>query len=151
MEKTNTLEVSLRWIKCGTEDYLKSLDLREEVLRKPLGQTLERDQLKEDNAGLLTAWIDKECVGAMVLIEEDSETARMKQVAVALKVQKMGIGKKMTVEFEAEAARRGYKRIYLHARQVAVEFYFKLGYEAFGEEFTEVGIPHRHMQKFIQT
>ncbi len=51
----------------------------------------------------------------------------------------------MTLEFEAEAARRGYKRIYLHAREVALDFYLKLGYEIFGEEFVEVTIPHRHM------
>ena len=55
----------------------------------------------------------------------------------------------MTAEFEAEAARRGYKRVYLHARVIAVEFYVKLGYEVFGEEFIQVTIPHRHMQKFI--
>jgi hypothetical protein len=56
----------------------------------------------------------------------------------------------MTAEFEAESARRGYKRVYLHARVVAVDFYLKLGYELFGEEFIEVNIPHRHMQKFVQ-
>ena len=55
----------------------------------------------------------------------------------------------MTKEFEEESIRRGYSRVYLHAREVAIEFYRKLGYEVFGEGFVEVGIPHRHMQKFI--
>lgn len=86
----------------------------------------------------------------MVLSEEDTDTARMKAVAVAVSRQKRGIGKLMTKEFEAETARRGYKRVYLHARVVALDFYLKLGYEVFGEEFIQVTIPHRHMQKFIQ-
>lgn len=58
-----------------------------------------------------------------------------------------GIGKMMTQEFEAEAVRRGLKRVYLHARATAVPFYAKLGYEVFDEDFMEVGIPHKHMQK----
>jgi predicted GNAT family N-acyltransferase len=57
----------------------------------------------------------------------------------------------MTAEFEAETIRRGYKRVYLHARQYAVDFYEKLGYSTFGEPFDEVSIPHRHMQKFLVT
>lgn len=28
-------------------------------------------------------------------------------------------------------------------------FYVKLGYEVFDEDFIEVGIPHKHMQKYL--
>ena len=52
--------------------------------------------------------------------------------------------KMMTQEFEAESIRRGYTRIYMHARAVALEFYKKQGYEIFGDEFIEATIPHRH-------
>ena len=146
MEKSS---IVLKWLVHGSEEYLKSLDLREEILRKPLGLRLEREDLKEEDAGLLSAWDGVGCVGTMVLSEEDPETARMKAVAVAEGRQKQGIGKMMVAEFEAESARRGYKRVYLHARVIAVEFYLKLGYQLFGEEFIQVTIPHRHMQKFI--
>ena len=44
---------------------------------------LEREELNEEHAGLLSAWDGEECVGTMVLSEEDPETARMKAVAVA--------------------------------------------------------------------
>ena len=74
--------IELRWIKTGTDDYVKMLDLRDKVLRRPLGQVLDRAALREDQAGLLTAWIGDQCVGAMVLKEEDPETSRMMQVAV---------------------------------------------------------------------
>ncbi len=55
----------------------------------------------------------------------------MRFVAVAPERQSQGIGKLMTEEFEAEAVRRGLKRVYLHARGTAVPFYIKLGYEVF--------------------
>jgi N-acetylglutamate synthase-like GNAT family acetyltransferase len=74
----------------------------------------------------------------------------MRFVAVAPERQSQGIGKMMTIEFEAEANRRGLKRVYLHARETAVPFYIKLGYEVFDEDFIEVGIPHKHMQKFLK-
>ena len=74
-------------------------------------------------------------------------TARMMAVAVAPNRQRQGIGRLMNKEFEEEAKRRGYKRIYLHARVVAVSFYENLGYEVYGDEFIQVTIPHRHMQK----
>jgi hypothetical protein len=76
-------DIVLKWIKHGSDEYLKSLDLREEILRKPLGMRLEREVLNEENAGLLTAWDGEECVGTMVLVQEDPDTARMKAVAVA--------------------------------------------------------------------
>jgi len=31
-----------------------------------------------------------------------------------------------------------------------VPFYIKLGYKVFDEDFIEVGIPHKHMQKFMK-
>lgn len=34
-----------------------------------------------------------------------------------------------------------------HAREYAADFYLKLGYEITGDRFTEVGIPHRFMEK----
>lgn len=73
----------------------------------------------------------------------------MRYVAVDPSRQKRGIGKKMNEEFELEAARRGYNRIYLHAREVALEFYDKLNYQRFGEQFIEVGIKHHHMHKML--
>ena len=40
--------IDLRWIKTGTDDYNKMLDLRDKVLRRPLGMVLDRAALKED-------------------------------------------------------------------------------------------------------
>ena len=139
--------VDFRWIKFDSEEYHISLDLREEILRKPLGLKLERDQLKEENANFLTAWNGNKCIGTMVMLKQDDETARMKAVAVSSEFQGKGIGKKMVIEFENEARKLGYKKIFLHARKVVVDFYEKLGYISYGEEFYEVTIPHRKMRK----
>ena len=136
----------MKWItNKDTDLYEQSLVLREQILRIPLGMKLDRESLKEDNVGILTVWDHAECIGTMALYQEDPSTSRMRYVAVQANRQGNGIGKMMTQEFEAESIRRGYSRIYLHARLVALDFYLKQGYEAFGDEFVEVNIPHRHM------
>jgi predicted GNAT family N-acyltransferase len=42
---------------------------------------------------------------------------------------------------------REYGEIILHARETARGFYEKLRYEAEGDSFTEVGLPHLFMGK----
>jgi predicted GNAT family N-acyltransferase len=37
----------------------------------------------------------------------------------------------------------------MHARNTALGFYLKCGYELKEKEFTEVGIPHRYMEKHL--
>jgi predicted GNAT family N-acyltransferase len=50
---------------------------------------------------------------------------------------------------EQYAQEHGYSKIYMHARETAVGFYLKLGYEIEGEPFEEVTIAHRSMLKNI--
>jgi len=67
----------------------------------------------------------------------------MRQVAVSDKHQGLGIGRAM-VEFSERFAREnGYGKISMHARDTAVGFYLRLGYEVEGEPFEEVTIPHQ--------
>ena len=63
----------MKWIsKNDTDLYEKSLVLREQVLRVPLGMKLERESLKEDNVPILTVLDQDECVGTMALYQEDA-------------------------------------------------------------------------------
>ena len=87
---------------------------------------LEDEPFDEDDCKILTVW-DRcgRCVGASVFQVHDQETARMRFVTVASDFRKRGIGKRMTKEFEAETLRRGFSRIYMHARVDALGFYEK--------------------------
>jgi predicted GNAT family N-acyltransferase len=51
------------------------------------------------------------------------------------------------LEAEAEARRRGLKRVKLHARDSAVPFYEKLGYRPDGAWYDALGITHLDMAK----
>ena len=61
--------------------------------------------------------------------------------------QRRGLGARLLGEAENRLASHGARRYYLHARDTAIGFYRKQGYELVGESFEEVTIPHFKMEK----
>ena len=142
--------IEVRWIDHGSADYEKMIDLRDEILRRPLGMSIDRSKLgAEADCHLLAAFDGAECVGTMVMSLDERGVARMRAVAVAESCQGQGIGRQMNSAFESKAKELQLVKIFLHARKVAIPFYVSLGYEAVGEEFDEVSIPHRAMHKSL--
>lgn len=143
--------MDLQWIEWGGTDYAAMLDLREEVLRRPLGLTLDRSALSaERESHLLTAWKDGEIIGCLVLSVE-GHRARMRAVAVKDVVRKTGLGAKLVRELESQAQQLGCTEVYAHARANVLGFYERLGYTIEGDEFIEVTIPHRIVRKQLQS
>ena len=134
----------------GSDEYLAAVELRREVLRRPLGLDYTPEQLATDNdKTIIVAKDEAEVVGTLMLTDEGDGTVRMRAVAVAESRRQEGVGRLMVTESERIACELGFSQMILHARDVAVEFYRRLGYEAEGEEFIEVSIPHRFMQKSL--
>ncbi len=138
-------------IQHGTPTYWDAVQLRLEVLRWPLGLEFTDEELDAEREDLLVGVQDGEkLVGTLVLTSQPSPLGpalKMRQVAVATERQGSGLGTAM-VEFSEQIARdRGYAYMVLHARETAVPFYIRLGYDVIGEAFEEVGIPHLAMAK----
>ena len=132
----------------GSPDYQRAFALREEVLRKPLGLVLNEETLAQDRECFhLVCYVDGQLVASLQHLPKSSHTIGMRQVAVLPHLQGQGIGRAL-VEFAEQLAReRGYLLMTLHARETAIRFYEKLGYERVGEMFEQVTIPHCAMQK----
>jgi len=133
----------------GTPAYDDAIRLRTEVLRDPLGLVFYKEDLaKEYDQYHLVCYSEQSMLlGCLVLLKTDDKTLKMRQVAVEPSCQKKGIGKLLVAESERFAATNGYKIMTLHARDVAVPFYKKLGYQTHGKPFTEVEIKHYKMTK----
>ena len=82
-----------------------------------------------------------------MLVEENPETTRLRQIAVLNDLQGKGIGRALMSFAENLARDRGYKTISMHARKNTVSFFEKMGYKVAGDEFTELTIPHYVMEK----
>jgi predicted GNAT family N-acyltransferase len=142
--------MALKIIDYGTEEYQQMLKLRDTVLRKPLGLQFTPEELEREKSNLhIAAYDDRQMLGCCMLVEEDGQTVRLRQMAVINDLQGKGIGKALMTFAENLARDRGYKRITMHARKNAVGFYEKMGYKTCGGEFEELTIPHFVMEKML--
>ncbi len=138
----------IKQIDHGTKEYQQMIDLRNDLLRKPLNLTFEADELdKEENDILIGAFDEEKMLGCCLLTRVDKHCVRLRQMAVQNNLQGKGIGRAMMNFAETVARDSGYKKITMHARLSAVGFYEKLGYKVKGDEFSEVSIPHYVMEK----
>ncbi|MCY0963099.1 MULTISPECIES: GNAT family N-acetyltransferase [unclassified Streptomyces] len=75
------------------------------------------------------------------------EIGSLGRLAVAKSARGLGVGAALVRAIEAEAARLGLAAVDLGAQTHALAFYERLGYEAYGPEFQDAGIPHRSMRR----
>jgi predicted GNAT family N-acyltransferase len=140
----------LKFIDHGSPEYKAMVDLRMEILRKPLGLSFTEEELaKEKNDILLGAFEDDKLVACCMLTKISDETCKLRQMAVSQKMQRNGIGAALMHFAENVARDAGYRSMIMNARKTAQGFYEKLGYKADGKEFIEVTIPHYEMRKNI--
>ena len=124
------------------------VQLRNEILRKPLGLGFDKAELEEEKEDILMgAFEDDRILGCCVMTRMDARAVRLRQMAVPNNMQGKGIGRALMIFAENIARDLGYKRLCMHARSTAAGFYQKLGYHITGDEFTEVTIPHYVMEK----
>lgn len=126
------------------------VQLRNDILRKPLGLNFTAEELeKEKEEILIGAFEEEKMLGCCMLITTDPTTVRLRQMAVLNNLQGKGIGRALMQFAENIARDRGFRKITMHARKTAVGFYEKLGYQVEGEQFEEVSLPHFIMQKVL--
>ena len=144
--------MNFKIIKYQSKEYEQMINLRTEVLRKPLGLVYTKEQLAMDKEDILIGCFENEntnLVACCILTIKNEDTMKLRQMAVANDLQGQGIGSKLISFTEKVAKEAGYNKIELHARKYAEGFYQKLGYSVVGDEFCEVNIPHFKMEKFI--
>ena len=140
-------EIRIIQINTAHADYVKELELRDEVLRKPIGLSIYDEKLDEAGDVHLLAYSGDAVVGCLILTAVGEGEVKMRQVAVKEKFRGQGVGH-MLVEFSEKTAKdMGYTKIVLNARKESIGFYLKAGYQCCSDEFLEVGIPHRKMCK----
>jgi len=140
--------MALKQLYHGSKDYEKMVKLRYEIMRKPLGLSFTEEELnKEKDDILIGAFEDEEIIGCCLLTRVDANCTRLRQMAVQKNRQGLGIGESMMQFAENIARDRGFKKIVMHARETAIGFYERYGYKTKGDEFIEVNIPHRVMEK----
>lgn len=142
--------MELKQVLYDSPEYRQVVDLREEVLRKPLKISLKDEDLsKEANDAILAAFEGAKIKACLLLTPLENGWYKLRQMAVAAAEQKSGVGRHLVGFAEEWVRNHKGKGIQLHSRYVAIGFYEKLGYQKEGGMFLEVGIPHVLMLKSL--
>lgn len=142
--------MTIKLIDFNSGEYQKAFELRNNLLRKPLGLDLNNDQLDaEKNSFHFCLFENDEIIACLVGTPIDSTNIKIRQMAVSENHQSKGLGKKLMIFAEKNLVEKGFKNFELNAREHAIPFYEKLGYQSIGDIFSEVTIPHIKMIKKI--
>lgn len=133
------------------EELEGCIALRARVFVKELGVPLELELDGEDSNSLHFLVIRQQAILGTARLRSIGDQARIERVAVERAWRGRGLGASLMKEIEAEAARRGFVLVSLHAQCAAEDFYLRLGYLPYGERFMDAGIPHRAMSKRLLT
>jgi predicted GNAT family N-acyltransferase len=141
---------ALRIVASEGEAPPEAVTLRTRVFVGEQGVT-ERDEIdgRDPECIHFIAWRGTEPVACARLRPLGEDRAKVERVAVQRALRGRDLGRRVMQAVEAEAARRGWRRLTLHAQLSVVTFYDRLGWETRGGEFEEAGIRHRAMEKTL--
>lgn len=127
------MKVDIQLIHCSD-----TYEIRHKVLWP--NKLIEHVKIKEDDLAIhLGAFVNKNHIG-VVSIFSNNEDFQFRKLAVLEDFRGYGIGTTLILECIQIAAKKGAKKLWCDARQDAICFYQKLGFEIDSTVFTKSGI-----------
>jgi predicted GNAT family N-acyltransferase len=112
------------------------------VVEQEVPEDEEWDELDESSQHVIARDNAGRPIGTGRLTSEP----RIGRMAVVRDWRGKGVGEAILRVLLENARARHYRSIEIHAQSHAIPFYQRAGFEAYGEEFDECGILHRHMR-----
>lgn len=142
-------DIQIEQILHGSSLYQQAVQLRQAILRTPLGLAFTAEQLAaEKDAIHFVALSEGLVVGAVFLHRYAEDTLQVRQMVVAPAFERRGLGRQLLRAAMAyAAAQKDVREIMMHARVSAAPFYEKEGFQSVGDVFEELTIPHITMVK----
>ena len=125
----------MKIIEPSTPDEIQRYyDLRWKILRAPWNQPCgsERDELESSSRHLMVINSKQAVIAVGRLHFNSIREAQIRYMAVDIAQQRKGVGSLLLDKLEQKAAKLGAARIVVDARESALRFYRKQGYEAEG-------------------
>ncbi|MDP7591726.1 MAG: bifunctional GNAT family N-acetyltransferase/hotdog fold thioesterase [Litorilituus sp.] len=136
----------------NSEEFEKYFQLRWQVLRKPWQQVQgsEQDELELQALHRMIIDDNQQVLAVGRLEKSDHQQGQIRYMAVCETVQGQGFGQQIIKELEKQASQLGFTQLLLNARENALNFYQKLGYQKQGYSHTLFDdIKHYKMTKTI--
>ena len=135
-----------------SEEFERYRDLRWKILRAPFNQPkiTEQDDAGTKDYPIMVCEVDGFPIGVGRAHFISKDKAQIRSVSVEPEWEGKGIGSVVLKELEKIVTDKGARRIIIHARNNAIEFYKKNGYKTIEPSYTLFGeIEHTLMEKKI--
>ncbi len=104
--------------------------LRWKILRQPWQQPEGSEQDNEEDTSYHIIAVENNRIAGVARLQVfDKEQLQLRYMAVDNVFQGTGVGRKIMQHAESHARQQGYKAIILNARENALGFYLRLGYQ----------------------
>ena len=145
------MNLQVKKVKYGTDEYEKFLDFRDYYFRKPQGLDIRDDDLSGDKVSEMYAWYDKEgnIQATVMYMPHKSGKAQIRGVITSNDLRGKGYGRIIMKYAEDEVKKdpKKFTGIIMDARVVAQDFYEHLGYKTISDVYDIATIPHVTMIK----
>jgi len=133
------------------EDFERYYELRWRILRKPWEQPKGSEVNDSDrNAFHIMAEKDDKVIGVGCIHEIEDGVGRIRFMGIDDDYQKQGVGQTIVKLLEENAKSNKWNKVRLWARELAIDFYLKLGYKIIADGELLFGvIKHKIMEKDI--
>ncbi len=134
-------------------DFEKYYNLRFDVLRAPWQQPRGSEKAPDDDTAIHALLLDDqgEAAGVCRLHLETPEEGQLRFMAIREDLQGKGVGNHLMKYLETKALELGCKFITLQAREKAVSFYERHGYQVIQKTHLLFGsIQHYQMKKMLK-
>ena len=135
----------------NTDEWDRYLLFRWEMLRKPLGMSIDSlaDDIEDKSFHLMGIDQDGNVIASGRVHFNSEDEAQIRYMAVDDKFKRQGIGSEIVTELENYALSKRAKTMTLNAREKAISFYLSLGYSEVCPYQSDTGIPHKTMKKSL--
>ena len=139
----------IRVVEYGSDAYQETLELRNRIMRLPLGTSVYDEDLSHEKKSLILACYEDGVLIGTTVMSFYGDAGKVDTLCIDTNCQRGGTGTRLLSELEKRAKEAGYVMMTMDARVSAEKFYEKYGYAADGEayELPFSHIPHVHMTK----
>ncbi len=140
--------LEIKWVN-NTDDLTDVYKVRREVFIKEQNITPEIEFDGTDRYSISVLLYEDDipvATGRVILLDELYTIGR---ISVLKEYRNKQYGRKVVNLLLEKAKELGATSIHLHAQKQVVDFYNRLGFKCYGEEYKEAGIPHINMEKRI--
>lgn len=137
----------------GSEHYWEAVELRQSILRRPLGIEIPPEQLENERS---QDYYHLVCVNdgrviSVVGAQRKGQQVQIRQMATVEAFRGYGLGSRLLLFSENTIATlTGIRQFFLFSRLAATNFYRRAGYEFVNDEIYIVArLEHRQMSKLV--